>query len=369
MKRLLNSLFIGLTALLALVAFLSAVSDQPFLAYVYSGSMKPLMQINDAFFIQPANTYAAGDIITYRPLNLQAELVTHRILANGSQGFVTKGDNNSYTDQSIGEPEVTADRIIGKAFMIFNRPIILPRLGLIANFAEQNLGRSATLLSGILIALGFLNLAWGFLNPTHRKNRKSRRRLRLRDLYRIVALAAVGLVLVTLLVGSKTTQIRFLVTEKPGTRADQLPLGEPGELEITIENQGLLPVWSFIQGEGDWLIAREPLWIGPLSKATLRIQVPPQQKPGWQQVYIQSHAYPVLSPRWIMENLDRISPLLAMLATGLLVYLYLSLILFLIQRVPGLEGWVPLKSFQDKPAIRRIRRIQRWLMSGKRART
>ncbi len=109
---------------------------------VVSGSMEPVFYRGDVVVIEqttdvlglheinPANL-KVGDIVIYHAIWFP-EPVIHRIIAtgtatNGSQYFITKGDNNP-----IHDPDPVYDnQIIAKVATIGNTPIVIPKVGYI----------------------------------------------------------------------------------------------------------------------------------------------------------------------------------------------------------------------------------------------
>ena len=83
---------------------------------VLTGSMNPEFDAGSMIIIKetPADMLREGDIITYRPVNSDDILLTHRIvkLENGEYGtaFITRGDANNMDDPGAAP----ADSILGK---------------------------------------------------------------------------------------------------------------------------------------------------------------------------------------------------------------------------------------------------------------
>lgn len=81
--------------------------------YIASGnSMNPVIQAGDILLISQVNTYHDQDIIVYK--NDEGIVVCHRVLSTDGILFVTRGDNNNFTDGY----NPTLDDVYGK--VIFN---------------------------------------------------------------------------------------------------------------------------------------------------------------------------------------------------------------------------------------------------------
>ena len=83
---------------------------------VTTGSMKETIQINDVIIVQLTQDVHKDDIISYEKEN---EVITHRIVEEGKDQLVTKGDNNNSKDKPIEKKSV-----IGKVVKI------IPKLGI-----------------------------------------------------------------------------------------------------------------------------------------------------------------------------------------------------------------------------------------------
>jgi len=109
-----------------------------------SSSMAPLIQVGDELRVVPLDPALVrrGMILAYRD---ERRLIVHRVLANGPQGVVTKGDALAKPDGLIGW-----DRIVGRIVAIrtpsgrtmeldrFPRPLIDRAVSVVARLAPRN---------------------------------------------------------------------------------------------------------------------------------------------------------------------------------------------------------------------------------------
>jgi signal peptidase I len=88
--------------------------------------MVPTFEKGDLVLMQTFDLdVKVGDIIMFPMYNIK-EPITHRIVAIDEKGnIVTKGDANPYVDGSAFQ----AERVIGKAVIMGNKPVILKGLG------------------------------------------------------------------------------------------------------------------------------------------------------------------------------------------------------------------------------------------------
>ena len=109
---------------------------------VNGNSMEPLYYRGDLVIARAADSYAVGDIVTYR--HPQIGRVIHRIIAQQDDGFVLQGDNNSWIDSY----NPTTDDIVGKAWLR------IPKLGDV--LAQLRTPMAMAVLAGMLplVALG-----------------------------------------------------------------------------------------------------------------------------------------------------------------------------------------------------------------------
>ena len=105
--------------------------------YVMSGSMEPTFSAGDLIIIHPQSWYQPGDVVTFKS---GGELVTHRIISEGRDGFSVQGDANNVRD----EEKVKPGDIVGRQILI------LPHVGSIAFFLRTRKG--ALVLAVVILA-------------------------------------------------------------------------------------------------------------------------------------------------------------------------------------------------------------------------
>lgn len=88
-----------------------------------TGSMEPNIHGGDISFIDPTVTIDdidESDVVVYESDEIRpGDFIGHRVIVNSStDGLVTKGDNERFTDQhpSVGEPQVTDDNLEGRVW-------------------------------------------------------------------------------------------------------------------------------------------------------------------------------------------------------------------------------------------------------------
>lgn len=107
-------------------------------AVVSSGSMEPALQVDDLILVRTQECYAEGDIITFQS---GSSRVTHRIVGENEEGFVTKGDANNAADrQSVDQQEIVG-KVVGR----------LPGVGVWIGWLRTPLGMTCLVLVGLLL--------------------------------------------------------------------------------------------------------------------------------------------------------------------------------------------------------------------------
>ncbi|HWT76465.1 MAG TPA: signal peptidase I [Mobilitalea sp.] len=355
MKKFMNGALFGLALAVIFIFAGTYTKGAPILSYVYSNSMEPLIRVNDAFIVLPVSKPQVGDIIMYRPIVLNAAYITHRIIAVGEDGYITKGDNAPYRDQESGEPEVMKDRIVGKVFTIHGQPFVIPRLGSIPSSLKIGVGGYSGYLSIIFLILGLVTAFFG--SKGFLRKRKPRHRIRLRHIYRAIVWITILSVMLSIFLGSRVSQIKYLVSEYPGTLGDQVEVNKPGQLVMEIRNKGLFPEWTIISGIAPLSIAAAPEYLPPRSKETVVLNVIPQRKTGIYQGYIQVYNYPIVLPRAWIVFLHGLHPVIAIVITGITAGLWGTLLFKILSHVHGFEEWIPLKARKDKLLERRMKQV------------
>lgn len=117
-------------------------------AVVVSGSMEPALSVNDLIVTQAQTDYAPGDIVSFAS---GSTLVTHRIVQENPDGFVTQGDANNATDIQPVAPE----QIVGKVVLS------IPAVGIVLGYLQTPLGLTCLVLWGfLLIELPMVAARW-----------------------------------------------------------------------------------------------------------------------------------------------------------------------------------------------------------------
>ncbi|MFC2059966.1 signal peptidase I [Chloroflexota bacterium] len=111
--------YLILTAVVVLMTAAVFIYLAPHLGWrvdvILSGSMEPELKVGSLVVAQPveSETIVVGDIITFRPVSVGENLITHRVIGIGHSSslyFETKGDANGKPDPFT----VPAQNLVGK---------------------------------------------------------------------------------------------------------------------------------------------------------------------------------------------------------------------------------------------------------------
>lgn len=145
---------IGRIALLALISLIIGLSlyswnaqtlagnamPMPFgfgMSVVLSGSMEPVLSVNDLVFVLESDHYDVGDIVVYQD---GSALVIHRIISVDGDEIITMGEANTAPDEPI-----TVSAIKGKAIGH------IPFVGAVVRFLKTTIGTVLLIIAAIVL--------------------------------------------------------------------------------------------------------------------------------------------------------------------------------------------------------------------------
>jgi len=301
---------------------------QPILfAYVETGSMEPTLDPGDGYLVVPpalGGPLNQGDVIVYDAERLQGGgLVTHRVVGQTSQGFVTKGDANAFTDQDGVEPPVQRPQIVGQAVVVGGTIVRIPHLGTAVTGLQETLagtqqwltalvgtrsGIGAQGLSVALFALGTLLYLVSLIQdrrgpPRRRPSRTGPRRRRERRWLLILVLGVILLIPITATMvlpgGDTTVDLISAESDAPGSRVVQA--GTTEEATYRVPNFGAIPLYVILE-PGTEHIEMQPreATVPPRESvnATMLLSAPPET--GYYREYVIEHRYlSILPVSWL----------------------------------------------------------------------
>ena len=307
------------------------------LSYAESGSMEPAIDEGDGFVLVPSQISGSpnvGDIVTFQAEQVQGgRLTTHRVMANTDAGYITKGDNNPFTDQDSGEPPVTDAQIVGEVLTVGGKPVTVPMLGA---FVQQSRGVVASVQRTLASSLGtrevlgtqglayllfgagttffIITLIFGEAGRRVRKKSRDKGRDELFSTFTVVLVAALFIVLVltaTMMTQGGTTKYELISAESDSPTPRVVPAGESVDRRYIVTNPGHIPVMSFIESGGPGVEVGEESHEHYLRRnesvnATVTFTAP--EELGYYPMYIVENRYFAVLPPPVIRELYKIHP-------------------------------------------------------------
>jgi signal peptidase len=361
------------------------------LAYVTSDSMHPVISTGDGYVVLPsiiAGPVEKGDIIVFHAKTLHGgngALTTHKVVGERSTGYITKGVNNPFTDQSGGEPPVSRHQIVGQAVLIADQPIVIPNLGTVFTGIRstiKNAQRSLAIALGTRAFLGTQGFAYLLLgaggvlyvgsvlneqqsgpNANRAPRRRGRRRRRNLMPRRIpnwmVALALGGILIgsltITMTVGGGINDVRVVSSDKNLAGPTVIPAGQSEQLNYSVANGGVLPIVAYVDPASDGVeTPKSGVFVPPGERQSVMVELTAPPTIGSHRLYIAEHRYIAILPRSWIHELYLVHPLLPVVVIDALV-----LAAFLIIAIP-LLGSGSIRPRSSRSALaRRVKRMLR----------
>ena len=326
--------YVGIVAFGIVIVLLmgSAIGQPVLLTYVETGSMSPAVNAGDGFIAIPeelSESVDHGDVVIYNAEVIEGGgLTTHRIVDSNNNGYITRGDANTFTDQSSGEPPVKEPQIVAKALQINGQVVVLPHLGTTVKGIQsllQTVQRTLASVLGTRSVLGFQGLAYLFFATTlfwyaagilRARDEKSREREQSRTVGTNTQLV-VGLFAALLVVGATAAMVGPAGTQEYGVvsaefdseRPTVIPQGESNDVTYPVGNGGVLPVVSYLEPASEGVaVSPHESRVGPRSvvNATVTLQAPPET--GYYRRFIVEHRYLAILPLPVIQTLYVVHP-------------------------------------------------------------
>lgn len=109
-------------------------------AVVLSGSMEPVLSVNDVIIVHESESYDINDIVVY---DSGSSMIVHRIIEQHGDMFITKGDANNTSDEPISREAVKGKVILS-----------IPHAGAVVNAIRSPIGIVIIIIIAILLIEG-----------------------------------------------------------------------------------------------------------------------------------------------------------------------------------------------------------------------
>ena len=265
-------------------------------------------------------------------------LTTHRVVGKTSQGYITRGDANPFSDQesSQHEPPVKDQQIVSKALQIDGHVVVIPKIGLagtavrdwMSSFQRQLaalFGTRALLgtqgLSFMIFGIGIVMYVWSIVTGRSSGPRPARKRERdtgtVDTKLVIAAMVAVLVVLVTgsMTVGGGAHQFGVVSSDTDAPGVGVIVHGQTEQTEYTVPSNGVLPVQVFLEPSGPGIdVTPHELYVPSGTSRTAEVSLTAPRQTGYYRYYLVEHRYLALLPRSTIRVLYSIHPWLPIVA-------------------------------------------------------
>ena len=303
------------------------------LSYVETGSMQPTLAPGDGFVAIPAQIAGGigpGDVVTFEAQEIQGGgLTTHRVVEETERGYITRGDNNPFTDQDGGEPVVQNAEIVAKALQVGGGVVVIPHLGTVAMGFQSALQSVQTWLAvtfGVRSFQGTQGLAYivfgvsivayavdWYLNAGSR-DRESRDRSRDDGTSVFVILGVLALVLMAtataaMVVPGGTQEYGVVSAEFESENPTVIERGTSQEIEYVVPNAGLVPVYAYVTPASPGVdVDPQRLSVGSRGEASTTVTLSAPDETGYYRLFVVEHRYLAVLPPGIVDELYGVHP-------------------------------------------------------------
>jgi signal peptidase len=334
MRRILaNGIFAGI-AVISILIILGSLLGQPILiGYVESDSMSPTIKTGDGFLAIPSaldSEIQEGDVVVFRPEEINGgELTTHRVVERTTEGFVTQGDGNAFTDQDGIEPPVKRTQVVATVVQAGGEVVTVPFIGTIAETLSggiEAVQRRIAILLGTRALLGaqglgyllfagavvFYGVDWYREGATRERAKRITRRdtgvsMRL-VLVGFAALLVVGAT-AAMVAPSGTTEYGVVSAEFESERPDVIPAGESKSHAYQVPNGGLLAQQVYVEPASESVaVSQQRLHVagGATARTAVTLSAPPET--GYYRRYVVEHRYLAVLPGGVIDALYEFHP-------------------------------------------------------------
>ena len=303
------------------------------LSYVETGSMQPTLDPGDGFVAIPAQVAGGigpGDVVTFEAQEIQGGgLTTHRVVEETERGYVTRGDNNPFTDQDGGEPIVQDTEVVAKALQFGGGVVVIPHLGTVAMGFQSALDATQTWLAvtfGVRSLLGTQGLAYIIFGASivayavdwylNAGGRESRSRDRSRDdgtsvmaILVVLALVLMATATAAMVVPAGTQEYGVVSAEFESENPTVIESGTSQEIEYVVPNAGLVPVYAYVEPASPGVdVEPQRLSVGSRGEASTTVTLSAPDQTGYYRLFVVEHRYLAVFPPGIVDELYGVHP-------------------------------------------------------------
>ncbi len=314
-----------LAVVFLLVSVTGFILDRPVLiSYVTSDSMTPTLNKGDLFLINPFSKGKTGDIIVFK---MNGHWTVHRIYAETSEGYITKGDNNVATDQQGGRSDaIRKEDVVGTVVTISDKPIKIPYVGMyIQEFSKSTKNLYIAI---VVIVLGSILLTAGGKDRV-RKRKKRVVKVKYKTLYTIVSAVTIAIILISIVATWGTVGFNYASTLAGGQKEGWYLPNTEFDRPIVIENKAFYPMYYILSPKGDRIALDKTdfmLMRNEKESINVHVKVPANTKIYYEQIDV--YTYPPLLPTDLIKRLWNLNPYLPLVAFSIEIAGVLAIVYF-----------------------------------------
>jgi len=279
-------------------------------------------------------------VVTYRSEKIQGgRLVTHRVVGETRDGYVTAGDANAFTDQQAGEPTVKQSQIVAVALQLNGNVAVIPELGTVATATRSSLTtiqykiagllgtRSILGIQGFAYLLFGLSIVWYIIDAWRKRSKRQRRRDDTRSTgystRRIVGVFTLIIVLAATMsmIGPSGEQSIAIDSVAEDTETEGgIFAGESTNVTWNLTNSGYIPMIAFVESESSGIIVhKNRAYIPQRGFSTVKLTVTAPDDPGRYYRTLTVHRYLAILPSSLLNALYSVHPWLPILIIDALI--------------------------------------------------
>jgi signal peptidase len=303
------------------------------LSYVETGSMQPTLSPGDGFVAIPAQIAGGigpGDVVTFDAQEIQGGgLTTHRVVEETERGYITRGDNNPFTDQDGGEPVVQDADVVAKALQVGGGVVVIPHLGTVAMGFQSALQSVQTWLAVtfgvrsfqgtqglayIVFGLSIVAYAVDWYLDAGSRDRESRDRARddgtsVFAILGVLALVLMATATAAMVVPGGTQEYGVVSAEFESENPTVIERGTSQEIEYVVPNAGLVPVYAYVTPASPGVdVEPQRLAVGSRGEASTTVTLSAPDETGYYRLFVVEHRYLAVLPSGVVDELYGVHP-------------------------------------------------------------
>lgn len=337
-----NYAFTAVLVLFIVLILAGQLLGQPMFIFVETDSMAPTLAPGDGYVAMPkaiAGEIQEGDVILFEAENVgEGGLTTHRVASVTEEGFITKGDNNPFTDQDGGEPVVTPDRVRSVAWQPGGDMVVLPRLGLVVETVSGALmavagpvaavvgmeGLDARSVSIFVLGAGLLLLVVSvFTEGESVRSRLRRRTDLLENVFVVIAILTLLVIIpmnVSMLLPSGVYSIEIVSSAQPAPDPGIIEAGSSEPVTYVMQNSGQLPIMVFLEPASTGVEIADGVYrVSPRSSVESSVVIHAPEETGPHVRMVREYRYLMVLPPRVIAALHNVHPAAAIVAINLVM--------------------------------------------------